>query len=360
MKILSGLTLLLVALVAGLVSTHYSAAVEGSGPLPLTKQVSVNLVFWDQARGFENIKNNIDLISEVNPFWYTLDDSGEVMGYQRADGQIYEDQAIIDYLRQHGVKIAPTIANTYRDNVWPRELVSNVLYDQSSRTRHIQSIVDLAVSKNYDGINLDYENLAGNDRQIFSTFVSELASALHQRGKFLNVAVYPKTSDLGTWYGPEGQDYKLLGQVADKVVIMVYNYHWGTSTAGPIAPAEWEKEVLTFAKTQIPAHKLTQSIPLFGYDWIDNSGQDKVWQEHVATAKSESASINWHREYQAPYFAYEKNGEDHEAWYENALSFRGHLLRGIAYGVGNINLWRIGGEDPALWNIIRHELVKPM
>ena len=55
-------SLVLVLLVLGGATTRAS----------LARRVSGNLVFWDQNRGFEVIRANPDLFSDISPFWYRV------------------------------------------------------------------------------------------------------------------------------------------------------------------------------------------------------------------------------------------------------------------------------------------------
>ena len=115
--------------------------------------------------------------------------------------------------------------------------------------------MNLAAAGGYDGIDLDYENLRASDRAAFTSFVQHLAGALHAQGKLLTVNVYAKTSEPGTWDGPQAQDWWAIGQAADQVRIMTYEYSWSTSPPGPIAPVNWVNDVIGYATSQIPPGK---------------------------------------------------------------------------------------------------------
>ena len=43
------------------------------------KRVSGNLVFWDQSRGVDAILANVDVFSEISPFWYRVEADGRVV-----------------------------------------------------------------------------------------------------------------------------------------------------------------------------------------------------------------------------------------------------------------------------------------
>ena len=341
-------TLLLAALVLpfallGGAATHAS----------LSKRVSGNLVFWDQSRGFDVIRANTDLFSDISPFWYRVGADGQVMPYTTEGGVSYEDPSILSFLRANGILVIPTVANIL-NGVWDGALVSRIIADPALTTVNIESLVQLAVTQGYDGIDLDYENLNASDRSAFTSFVNQLAAALHANGKLLTVNVYAKTSEPGTWSGPQAQDWWAIGQVVDQVRIMTYEYHWSTSGAGPISPVDWVGDVLAFARTTIPAQKITQGVPLYGYDWVGQSGVDLVWEQTMALVTQYGATVRWDAASASSWFEYVAKRTRHTVWFENASSVDAKLQVNIAQGVGGVSFWRLGGQDPGVWTTLRN------
>jgi len=321
----------------------------------LAKRVSGNLVFWDQSRGFDVIRANADLFSDISPFWYRVAADGHVTPYTTEAGASYEDPAILSFLRANGILVIPTVANIL-NGVWDGALVSRIIADPALTTVNIESLVQLAVTKEYDGIDLDYENLNASDRPAFTSFVNQLAVALHANGKLLTVNVYAKTSEPGTWSGPQAQDWWAIGQVADQVRIMTYEYHWSTSGAGPISPVDWVGDVLAFARTTIPAQKIMQGVPLYGYDWVGQSGVDVVWEQAMALVRQYGATVQWDAASASPWFEYLAKRTRHTVWFENASSVDAKLQVNAAYDAGGVSFWRLGGQDPEVWSTLRNRL----
>lgn len=323
------------------------SAAEAAG-----RRVSANLVFWDQVRGFEAISANADILTEVSPFWYRLLPDGRVEPYRTWNGGTYEDAQIVAFLQQRGILVLPTVANVH-EGQWYGETVSRILSDPQLAAANIQALVELTLSRGYDGIDLDYEDLKAADRGPFSAFVAALAEALHAHGKRLSVNVYAKTSEPGFWDGPQSQDWRVIGQHADFVRIMAYDYHWSTSAPGPIAPVDWIKDVLAFARTVVPREKITHGLPLYGYDWAGTAGTPVVWQQAAQLAQQSGAAVRWDVRSAAPWFEYLLNGQPRTVWFENAESFDAKFQYVRAHDAGGIMLWRLGGEDPEVWSILR-------
>ncbi len=213
--------------------------------------------------------------------------------------------------------------------------------------QHIDNIVKLVISKKYHGIDIDYENLNPEDREEFSIFIKNLAKALRAKNKKLAVNVTAKVSEAKTGWTPDAQDWSAIGEYADEVRIMAYEYSSADSRPGPIAPIGWLEDVLEFAISRIPNHKIIVGIPLYGYDWSEGSADSLVWEEIV-----ELGEAILDKKTQSVWFEYVKDGVHHQVWFENALTTAAKLKLIKSFHLGGINFWRLGGEDPQTWPVV--------
>jgi spore germination protein YaaH len=300
------------------------------------------LPYWD-TRGFQSFLDNADLYADLSPVWYELSTTGTITPYAGA-----ADATVINGAKSKGVSVIPMISNAFDG-----ARVHAMLATTSTRAAHVSSIVNLVTGNGYDGFDIDYENLQASDRDLFSAFVSALATSLHAQGKKLTVAVHPKTSEPGSWDGPQAQNYAAIGQAADKVRVMAYDYHWDSSPAGAVAPLSWVDQVAQFSASQIAPAKVQLGIPLYGYDWIGSTGTGQMWAELEQTRIAHNATRQWSSADSAPWFSYSANGASHVAWYEDAQSIDAKLAIVDKYGLGGAIFWRIGGEDPGVWTKAR-------
>ncbi len=328
-------------LLAALIGAPATTAAEQAATSP--RKVTAWLPYWDQARGMSSFLANADLYFSVSPFWYELSAAGSISRYPGA-----EDATVLSGIRGKGVKVVPTITNNF-DPV----RASAMLATAASRSAHVKALTDLAVSKGYDGLDVDYEAMAAADRDRFSAFVSELATALHGQGRLLSVAVHAKTAEPGTWNGPQAQNYAAIGAAADRVRLMTYDYSWETSPAGPIAPLSWVDAVATFARTQIPAAKLELGMSLYGYDWVGSRGEGVTHDVVTSRLASSGASRVWDSAAAEPTFSYTSGGSAHTVYYADAQSVAARLSVVDTYALAGAAFWRLGGEDPAVWPAVR-------
>ncbi len=315
---------------------------------------------WDGESARASFRAHANQLNAISPFWYGVSTNGALVPLQGA-----RNASLLREARLAGVRVIPTISNQYNG-----DLIHTILTDDALAAFHRQTIVDEVIQYDFDGIDLDYEGLLAEDKDRFSAWVQALADDLHARDKRLTTTIQPKTFDAAGWDGPGAQDYRALAAAADELRIMTYGWCWrtgciGSDPPGPIAPIHWIQRVIDYAKSQAPASKLVLGVHLYGYDWWDESkplflpleladmtGQALVWQEAEALRQEHDANLQWWEEddrglVREPWFSY--GDGDHTVVFANADSVAARTQLAADAGLRGVVLWRLGGEDPALW-----------
>ncbi|MGA8518794.1 MAG: glycosyl hydrolase family 18 protein [Pseudonocardiaceae bacterium] len=318
----------------------------GSDDKPASLVVG-SLPFWNLAEGPNVVAANRSSFNEASPWIYGITGNAQIVA--QVPERAAETAAGMEQLRKSGVPLVPTIANV-TNGQWAYEPVAAMLHNPAAMTRHINDVVALVQREGYAGIDIDYEDLRAGDREVFTTFVTQLADALHDKDKILSIAVFAKTTDAGEDQRNVAQDYAAIGAAADEVRLMAYDYHWADSTPGPVAPITWVRQVLDYAKTQMPARKIVLGIPVSGYDWVDGQGEVVSWLQCFGRTRAYHATLQYDRLSQSPSFKYtDAQGREHEVWFENAESTTAKLDAAKATGIRGVYLWMIGGEDDRTW-----------
>lgn len=117
------------------------------------------------------------------------------------------------------------------------ERAETVLTDGAMQAALLTQIADMVRVKGFAGVDVDFEYLPGYLSGAYAAFLERLRRILRPIGRFLWVALAPKTSadQRGLLY--EGHDYAALDAAVDAALLMTYE--WGY-TAGPpmaVAPA---------------------------------------------------------------------------------------------------------------------------
>lgn len=222
-----------------------------------------------------------------------------------------------------------------------------------NRATVIADLLTLAEQGGFAGVNIDFEGMYPADRDAFSSFVSDLAAALHGARLTLAVSAPAKTADDpdDTWSWPF--DYASIGADADYVQLMTYDQHGPWSEPGPVAGADWVEDCLGFAATLIAPDKLLVGLPAYGYDWdlADPAGHTSFsWKDVPALIASSGATPRWDAASSSPYLTYtDAAHHEHVAWFENAASITAKTGLVVDLDLAGLSMWSLGQEDPAFW-----------
>ncbi|WP_088051920.1 glycoside hydrolase family 18 protein [Virgibacillus dakarensis] len=234
------------------------------------------------------------------------------------------------------------------------ELTSQMLNSPSARQNLIHNIYKLVSTKGYAGVNIDFERIKAEDRDMFSTFLSNLHDRLSQENFLLTIAVPPKTSENIPWL--RGYDYGAIGASVDFMFIMAYDWHHMGSEPGPTAPIDEVKRTIEFALERMDSTKIMLGVPLYGYDWQLPYNPDTLAtaisnQNAVQLAMSKGSVINYSEEDQSPYFYYvDQHGQRHVVWFEDSRSMAKKMQLITEYQLLGIGAWQIGlGFPEGVW-----------
>lgn len=295
----------------------------------------------------ESFEANKDIIDEISPFWYSTDGSGRIYGTR--------DDELVRIAHENNILIIPTI-----HNVADFSAVVALLSNPQRRSFHIQNIVDEVLARNYDGIDIDYEALDSSLREEFSAFIKELGEALHAHGKMLTVAVHAKDSDYGGLGGY--QDWQVIGQYADRLRIMTYDYHWRGGGPGPVAPRYWVQAVADYARSVVDPAKVVIGIPFYGYDWAPGGGARALpWSDIEDVIRDYRPVVNQMqrdnegRLVDESYFFY---GGSRQVWFMTDSGLEAKLEIVQALDLAGIAIWQLGYEKPEYWQVVRGKMVE--
>ena len=207
---------------------------------------------------------------------------------------------------------------------------------------------------------VDFEYILAQDRDAFTAFVWNVADTMRANGFHTSVALAPKTSAGQTGLLYEGKDYRALGEAADHVLLMTYE--WGYTYGPPmaVAPLNKVRQVVEYALTEIPANKIDLGIPNYGYDWplpyergvtVANTINNI---QAVRIAVEKGAEIQFNEVSMSPFFGYEENGIAHEVWFEDVRSLNAKFNLIEQYNLRGCGYWQIMQWFRANWLLLQN------
>ena len=253
-----------------------------------------------------------------------------------------------DYFTSHGVDYNLCV---YGDAATTQSVTATA----ADRAKAISALVSAA--GDYAGLTIDFEGLKGDTiKRNYVTFMRELRSAL-PKNKTLYVCVQPDT-----WY--TGFDYRGLGDVCDKVILMAHDYQWtsipesyvGTgNTNSPVTPIASVYEALrdiTDPDTgvrDVSKIALAISFGTAGFH-IDQNGRlldTTIYHPSASTLAARLSQpdtvVTYSEKYRNPYAIYTtESGDRYKVWYEDAQSVSDKLQLAKMFGITGVSLWRVG------------------
>jgi spore germination protein YaaH len=228
--------------------------------------------------------------------------------------------------------------------------IDKILNDAATRASTLDGLVGLANRYGYDGISLDLEAGAPDNRAALTAFVAELGRRLHAAHRLLSMAVSPKSSDSPTHSRSGIFDYLALVPNVDWMFVMNWGVHWSTSGPGPLADLPWATANADYVATMPQKKKWILGSPMYGFDWVGLHGTPLEYADIRALIARVGATPRFDWNAGEWTFTYSEGGQTHSVWYldSRALGLRFGLSR--SRGLGGVGVWHLGTEDQSIWS----------
>ena len=301
----------------------------------MTEPIKIKVFGWvvhSSSTSVNNFYKYHDKFVWVSPTWYYVDGNGGLI-----DRGVKSD--FIKNCREWGIKLIPLVAN-YE---FSREIIHRILTIPEVREKAIENIVKEVLEKEYDGINIDFENIPSEDRDHLTEFMRLLYEKMHAHGKLVTQAV-------GAGYV---YDHENLAKYNDLIIIMAYGYHWSGSAPGPIAPLYWLNDLIDNLLRKVPKEKLVLGVPLYGFDWPPQGRASAVtYEDAIWIANHYGVKVTFDWKSGEATFKYKAVDGVHEVWFQIAKSIELRIKLAKEKGLDKIAVWRVGQEDPKTWSVI--------
>lgn len=323
-----------------------------------TKQIEgkVNMV-WDYYSEVSSAPDRtgvtMDGVNVVSPAFFHLNISGELTENVGTQGQAY-----IDWAHSNGYKVWPMVQNAGNGML---NVTSNIMNDYNKRQKLINQIVNYCVKYKLDGINIDFENMKKEDKDMYSRFIIELTPRLKDMGIVVSVDV---TAPDGSETWSLCFDRNVIGDVADYIIFMAYD-QYGTSSnkSGTTAGYDWVNLSLNkFLKTEeIESNKIILAIPLYTKLWTEDSSGKVVKQSTVSMKNIDSilpSGVNkqWDDNLKQYYVEYQDGQYTKKMWIEDEKSLKEKINLINSNNLGGVASWEKGMETDNFWTFLKENL----
>ncbi|CAN2165646.1 Glycoside hydrolase family 18, catalytic domain containing protein [Candidatus Nanopelagicaceae bacterium] len=328
---------------------------------------------------------NKDLMKEVMPFWFSIKSPTVIRNDYVTGNPSWPMADTVCLIRRAGLQVIPTMTDGTEKLV-----LSGYLGNAATRTTIVKTIVDLVLTNDFDGIDLDYEGFAFVDGNTTWTktaprwvaFIKELSFAMRSHNKLLSIStpyVYdPKEKQKGYFV----YAWADIANYIDRLRIMTYDY--SVAKPGPIGPISWTEKTLKYAISIMSPSKVYIGLPGYGRDWITSvngkcpvsappgligGAKAATFKTSYATTKAaiDKATPIFDEKFSEATYSYTQiyNGlsaagastecsVNRTVWYQNSRSYAERMALVAKYRLGGAALWTLAMEDPAATTELRN------
>ncbi|SDW16200.1 S-layer homology domain-containing protein [Paenibacillus sp. CF384] len=303
---------------------------------------------WQYGQSTQQFEQQVvqSTVNTLSPRWFFIGKNGAL------EDQM--DASLLTWTHEHGKKLWAMVGN-HSDQAATHTLLS----DLTQRQAFIKQLTDRVQRFNIDGLNIDFENMMPQDRDAFTSFVKALKLATKAT---ISVNVSP---DFGyDW--TEVFDYNALGELADYVLLMGYDEHWGGApVAGSVSSLPWLRAGIEALLEKVPSNKVILALSLYTRLWKSDMTGGGVLSEDISLIRqnnlviSNHATISWDERLGQYFAAYSEPNNAHvlnRIWLEDGRSLSNKIGLGESYSIAGYGYWYLGGESRDSWTSVRNSL----
>ncbi|MBQ7777428.1 MAG: S-layer homology domain-containing protein [Oscillibacter sp.] len=324
----------------------------------------------DWVHGFYAISSYSQLdyaqgMDTVSAGWSRMTWDGEeaMLATTSADGNEFfvpaSYQSVTSYMDDHEVDLNLNVFMTAGDGA------AELLASPEGREQAVEQIIhELTVDYNtigknpYAGVTIDFEGLRSAQKEDFVRFLQALEPKVHALDKTISVCVSPVLTT-GAYY--DGYDYAAIGELADRVILMAYDYdardlsafigseYYKANAPTPMDQIFLSMLAITDEETGVADHskialgfsskhtawqidgnnKLVSGIPIYP----DNATVYKRLQQSDTTR-------GYSNTYQSHYAVYStESGERYFLWYDDVQP---KVAAAKLLDITGVSVWRLG------------------
>ena len=303
-------------------------------------------VDWD-AQSFLSLQEYISKMNLVIPEWIFIDPTADTL-FTNIDDRAWT------VMKNSGVKVMPILSNNYKE-IFRGDAVHRIINDPVKKERLIHDLVKILVKNGFVGVNVDFEELQEKKNEQLVQFQKDLYERLHAQNFLVTQDVIPFNEDY---------NFKELSKYNDYIFLMAYDQYSDNTGPGPVAHQKWIEGAVDAAVKNIPLQKLILGMAAYGYDWKlgkSMSARTVSYQQALFTAKDQEAIVDFDNDSYNLHYDYvdeDDNNTHHQVQFMDAATMFNGLRFATEYGIAGTAIWRLGDEDPRVWEFYDKDMRK--
>lgn len=278
-------------------------------------------------------------LNVISPTWFSLTDN-------EGNYTSFASSSYVNKAHNSGMEVWALV-----DNLSQEVSTYEIMSYTSKRERLEQNLISEVLAVGADGINLDFEQISYDAGEHYVQFIREMSVLCRANNIVLSVDNYvPREST--THYNRKEQ-----GVVADYVIIMGYDEHWGGGgVAGSVASLPYVLDGIEQTLSEVPSQKVINAIPFYTRVWKTNGGEvtsDALGMGQARDwAKENGVELTWDQEACQYYGEKVMGGVIYQVWLEDNESIAAKLSVMESHNLAGVAEWKLGFETNDVWDVI--------
>src|SRR6266700_4186286 len=303
----------------------------------------VRLAFYTNGDpySYASLEQHASQITHLCPEWMAVTNG-------LGDLQIDADARLPKFTGSRGISLMPLLTNLVGDS-WQPEAIENLAHGPPSRQdRFIENVLSVLRNAKALGVVVDWQQIDPVYKKDLTKLIDKFADALHDDNKELWLCVQP---------GQELDyiDLDALSENVDRFVAMLFDETSETDPPGPLASRSWFEGWIRVLLQDSDAKQWIIAIGSYGYDWTIGGKKAELISFSEAMSRANDAEID-SAEVEgpsfSPYFYFQDEDKEHAVWFLDAVTFLNQLREVRDKKAGGFALYRLGSEDPAIWDAL--------
>jgi peptidoglycan-N-acetylglucosamine deacetylase len=324
--------------------------------LPPVKGGSIVAAFYApwQETGLHSLHANASHMTHLLPAWVHLKKDGSGLDFRDWDPEtVPHNLEVLKVAHENNLNVVPVFSNAQQSD-FDQQRVHVFLVNPQLQQHVIQQLENWLLANHFQGINVDFENLAPADYPLLIAFLQRLKTEFAPKGLLVS-------ADLEA---PIPLNWRAVSEVCDFVVVMAYDEHSSTSLPGPISSMKWYRQVLLRAVSSIPREKLVIGLANYAYDWQEN----RDWADPLTYQGALVLASRYHpgetpekimdfddQALNPTFFYVDDDGVEHEVWMLDAVTAANEWMVAQPYGPRGVAIWVLGSTDPSIFEFLRRD-----
>jgi peptidoglycan-N-acetylglucosamine deacetylase len=290
---------------------------------------------------YTSLEEHAALITHLCPEWITVvNGSGDI--------QIDADSRLPKFCASKGIALMPLLTNLVGDT-WQPEAIENLAHGPADRQeRFFAKVVAVLRDAKAKGVLIDWEQIDPAYKKDITTFIDKFCDALHNDDKELWLTVQPG-QDI------DYIDFDEISDNVDRFVASLFDETSDIDPPGPLGSRSWFEGWLHVLMEGSDSKQWIISLGGYGYDWTVGGKKAELisFDEAMSRAKNaeiESAEVTGPG--YNPYFYFDDGDKEHAVWFLDVVTFLNELREVRDQKAGGFALYRLGTEDPAIWDAL--------